>query len=331
MPSRYSLLCFAVLFGLVPARLAGGAATEPLRVREVARFRLYHYPYISALAFSPNGKQLVMASGSNGLVQVDLRKRKVIGNLLDDLLDDPDRRTNIEPTQVAFSHNGQALFARCEDGRLLAYDSSSRKRLAAWDHLKGVTAFALSHDGRWLASCHVDRSVHLWKAGEPGQGQRLYVLPSRGRAAAFSPDNAQLALVDEAGGVTLFDVTRRAASVPIPKVLADSVVAWDGPWLALALRGQLRVVNVVTRQVADRFREPFVRVAVDPRLRWLAVAASETRVLRLSDQKELIRFQSNHRGNPDVLAFSRDGRLLALGDVDGDVSVWEIQEQGGKK
>ena len=98
---------------------------------------------------------------------------------------------------VAFGPDGRTLVAAGDDGTIIWWDSSARRRLRppVAAHRGAVGALAFSPDGRRLASGGADGAVRLWNAatgrliGRPLHFQSRFVVDD----LAFSPDGATLA------------------------------------------------------------------------------------------------------------------------------------------
>ncbi|HBI45705.1 MAG TPA: hypothetical protein DDY78_23055, partial [Planctomycetales bacterium] len=184
---------------------------------------------VTALAFSRDGLQLAVASGSPGTTgEVRLYKTaagalpagspaQTIAAHKDVILD------------VAFSPDGKAL-ATCGYDRLIKLWNTETGQLLRElkDHSDAVYAVTFSPDGALLASGSADRAVKVWQVAD---GKRLYTLSDSTDwvySVAWSPDGRRLA----AGGVDkslrVWEVSAQGGR------LVNSVFAHEGSVIRVA-------------------------------------------------------------------------------------------------
>jgi WD40 repeat protein len=199
-------------------------------------------------------------------------------------------------TSVAFSPDG-ALLASADDdlvdggAKTLLWNTGSGKRVAALvnpDGLGGssVNAVAFSPDGKWLVSGgnRLGDTTYLWRMSDRHRVGPLDQSESIMTSLAFSPDGRTIAGVSNRGTVTIWDTATRRIKVGLP----------DGNGFR----------NVVF--------SPDGKLLANPGL---------GRELRLSDAAtgRTVRTITDATGS-DV-AFSPDGRTLAVPDSDGTHSL----------
>ncbi len=162
------------------------------------------------LALSPDGKT-VATGRKNSLVLWDTATHKPI-------LQDFDAHTG-SVGHVAYSPDGATIYTGAQDGRAMAWDAQSGKRLyqRAMGRSPTISAMALSPDGRLLAAGgYVDwhhlgsqSVVRLWHA-KTGEAVRDFVASEKhyGRVhrIAFSPDGKLLAIAAEMGRSNSADI-----------------------------------------------------------------------------------------------------------------------------
>ncbi|WP_326593001.1 WD40 repeat domain-containing protein [Streptomyces sp. NBC_01294] len=141
-----------------------------------------------ALAFSADGRLLVVANGSDDVRQWDTATGRPVGAALTGHSD------NVEA--LAYSPDGRLLATGSHDTTARLWDTATGRPagppLAGHDN--AVNAVAFSPDGALLATASGDRTVRLWDTatgrpvGQPLAGHHLAV-----NAVAFSPDGVLLA------------------------------------------------------------------------------------------------------------------------------------------
>lgn len=264
-----------------------------------------HAGAVADAVFSPDGETL-HTSGHDGLVIAwDLGGRERLGRHVD--------RGNgtAEYAQIfALSPAGDLLAVPRANGTIALSDTSSLEDIRKLEpnEEEAVYGLAFSPDGETLASTGGSGSVRLWDLETGSMVEELRPQPEPeggGWWASFSPDGTMLA----------------ATVSPDPAGLSTSAIVWE-----LATGRTLTEISLDGGAAEIDF---------SPDGRLLSVvtccgdAVSEAGVWEVGSWRRVL--------SPDVGSlvlqtdFSPDGRTLVLGDLDGNITFWDLgsgQQEG---
>jgi WD40 repeat protein len=237
----------------------------------------------AVVEFVPDGKTLVSAGQHEGVYLWNVATGRRIKNLPAPALGAATR-----PTGIRVSPDGKSLSLVDHEGNVFLRDLSGDKKERSFRvERDNWFRLGLSADGSLVTACGGNFEVSIW---EVATGKQLLKLPKHKDhvySAVFSPDGRYLATGGRSNQVHLWELATGQLIYTLPS--QDSVFAFapDGRTLA----------------TCEDFHRGDVHL-------WDVPTGKERRVFP-------------HPHGASCLAFSRDGRLLATGDVEGVIRVWE--------
>jgi WD40 repeat protein len=280
------------------------------------RGRLQAQVQLWSLAFAPDGKRL--ACGHTSCARLwDLETGRLEATL-------PMHEGQFDEVTVAFSPDGKTLACCGSNGDLVRsirlWDVATRRErltLAA----SGVMAYC--SDGKTLAAGGVFDPVQLLDL-VTGKSWPKRWKPTYATALAFSPDGLTLAVASTKRSVLLWDLktgNERILQADASRILSLAFSP-DGKLLASASEdGTIEVWNVMPVNEPAILEEPGSQTlhlsatfSVDGKV--LAVGG---RLWETTTQREIRRFAENGK-----VALSPDGRVLAWGDTDKTMKLFDV-------
>jgi WD40 repeat protein/tRNA A-37 threonylcarbamoyl transferase component Bud32 len=317
---------------------------------------LAHITHVNSVCFSPDGRYLASA-GSDGLVKIFHVKngREFL------VLRGHDLQNNQEVRSVAFSSDGTRLVSGDAGGSVLVWNASQSREWLSLASGGGARPQSLgfSPDGTKLACADGGKQVHLWDLEKNLQLSTLdghpggigFVLSTSQSNRVFSIGNERSSNGKFEPVMKIWDAITGEATSSLPGQqyhLYDkaSMVAAsrDGQRLAWTRDGEsVTLWDVASNReifTSSKFMHWPRTIALSPDGQKIAVSSSmgpEEQDQTFSEQikiwdvrrgregRTLARKKSNRYGSAASLAFSEDGALLAMGDISGNVTVWETR------
>jgi WD40 repeat protein/serine/threonine protein kinase len=306
------------------ARLWDAATGNPLQV-----FR-GHDDKVHSVAFAPDGTRIVTTSADGTVRQWDVTTGQPVGI--------PYRGHHHETRTAVYSPDGLRIASGGHDGSVHLWRAEDQKNLGVFHgHKQEILQLAFSPDGRQLASAAQDQTARLWEVGDESspvlfRSHGSYIYP-----VAYSPDGKWIASGSWDSTVRLWDAQTGAPGLILchpNRVVRTLAFGPDSSWLVTGCDEEARLFLWDLTTGRQRKEIP---VAVKS-LGALAVSPDGTRIAA-QDRTGALFISDTATGQeiasarlPGILlrtplAYSPDGRYLALAAESAVVGLWDTQRQ----
>ena len=253
------------------------------------------------LAFSPDGRVLVSGSANQTVEIWNAQTGEPLGTLSGYPQSGYFRRVY----SVAYSPDGSILATGTWNGVVKLWNMETETEIATLRHGGDdgrIQSLAFSPDGTMLASALTDdwtsseHTVRLWDVATWDEIATLRGHGNGVQSVAFSPDGTLLASGAFDSSIRLWDVATwdEIAVLPYEDTITSLSFSPDGKTLmSSAFNRKVALWDVAARQFRDQF------------------PVTGVNILRYA-------------------AFTKDGRRIVTGSQEGDIEVWEVDEDAGE-
>jgi len=294
-----------------------------------------HTNYVTSVAFSPDGRQIVSGSGSaynshdNTVKLWDATSGRVIRTF---------SGHKDAVVSVAFSPDGRQIISgsgsayNSHDNTIKLWDAATGREIRAFaGHTGRVNSVAFSPDGRQVLSGSDDKTIKLW---DLASGRVILTFAGHTNvvySVAFSPDGRQIVSGSSDKTVRLWDTASgrviRTLSGHTSDVLSVAFSPDGKQVLSGSYDSAVKLWDVASGGVIKTFsghKEAAKSVAFSSDGR-LIVSGSRDKTVKLWDVAtgRVVRTFSGHAEDVISVAFSPDGRQIVSGSEDKTVKLWD--------
>jgi WD40 repeat protein len=301
-----------------------------------SRFPAERQGWINAMAISPDGQVLATCSTDSAIILWDLARRQLVTRLIPPSAGSADA--------AAFSADGRWLISGYADSTVRLWDITRGFQQTIYrGHKYGVTGSTFSPDGSSILTSGNDGTVKVWHIGAHAPEQILATNESWAAFVRFSPDGKFLASSAVAqGGLAVWDVATRQ---PIAKLTRPSsnteptaVFSPDGKILAHVVGERIKLWDGRTFAPKGELTNGFdaISLSFSPDNRTVAAAGLAmwdlhgiTNRLAFWDLTSGRKINKLKAAAPlaVIVSFSHDGRILAIGYLNGEVRLWDYESE----
>ncbi|HEV3236326.1 MAG TPA: sigma-70 family RNA polymerase sigma factor [Gemmataceae bacterium] len=314
----------SVAFSVDNTILASGGEDQKIHLWDVATGKPLPEPrkqlnMVNALAFAPNGKTLASAGWVNPIHFWEVTTGKEVNS-------QPGHEDAV--LAMRFSSDAKTLTTAGRDWSVRRWSTETGKELK---HLNGNWAIALTPDCQSVFSAGMDGIIRLYDIDTGKEIRQYKGHEGKVEQVAVSPDGRTLASKGVDKTIRFWDVETGREKLKVADATSTKRLEFSPDGKLLAVGGGTPTVRLVDAGTGQEIR-PFTSsqqaviesFAFSPDSAYLATGDQQGRVQvwEVASGKQLHDF-TGHSGYLFALAFSSDGRTLAVGSW-ANVRLWEL-------
>jgi WD40 repeat protein/energy-coupling factor transporter ATP-binding protein EcfA2 len=292
-------------------------------------FTLDHSDQVTAVAWSPDGRQVATAS-YGGVELWDTATGELIADL---------GVPTYQNMSVSWSPDGKELVGASADGNLYVWDTGTHEPITTLTgHKAAAWSVDWSPDGILLASAGEDNTIRLWNTETWEPAATLTGHTTVIRALAWSPDGHRLASGsdDRTARVWRVEGSKSAQTLTTGSAFVlDAKWSPDGQWVASANSdsdassgNSIQLWNTeksTSRTISLEHANSIYRIAWSPDgLRLATASADQTIQIYDANTAHHLATFSGHTGEVFDIAWSPDSKRLASSSYDRMVKIWDV-------
>jgi WD40 repeat protein len=237
---------------------------------------------------------------------------------------------------IAFSPDGSWFAVASDDNRVWVWETATGDEKLRLRHDNFVQEVKVSANGQWIAATGFDQSVRIWDAVS-GSQMMLVPLNAGGSALAFNPAGTRLAIGDQEGHISIWDISyllTRLNTIEFPEYVHEALFSPDDEWLVANTDqrlvwqlpfDQLLEIKSVAQGLPIISAEALTYdLEVSPDSKWVIAGEREKNRAILFNQEKRTKTLLQHNAKVSGVAFGPGNTQAAIAGENAKISIWDL-------